>query len=157
MDNTDIRSDINSASKGVPQIKELLNNPQDPDEKISFGAVVAVNGTRITIAQMGVGDALPDWNNTKRIQLGSMNANYYLYDASKSPRSRCGIGARGDIYVDPMLAGDAGQSTGETIVYGSFSQTNPVAGMLDYVFVRDYQRTGDVVIYMQRQYPYTIQ
>ncbi len=164
-DGTEIRSDINSGGNnpGVPKIKKLYQPNTDNSsyasnqEQVTFGAVVGINGSRITVAQMSEGDSLPNFANTKRVQLGNLTANYYLYDASRSPRSRCGLGGIGDIYVDKYLAGDEGQSTGETIAYGGFAEVNPVAGMLDYVYVRDYQRTGDVVIYMQRQYNYNIQ
>ncbi len=152
----DIRSDITSggANPGVPQINRLY--PGTTDEVVTFGAVVGRNGNRVRIAPMEEGDVLPDFNNITSVSLNNVQANYYVYDASRSSRSRVGLGGIGDIYVDRYLAGDEGVTTNDVITYGSFSEQNPVAGMLDYVYVRTYERTGDVVIYMQRQYEYTV-
>lgn len=172
---TEIRSDVTGDElSGVPQIEHLYA-PADgtvtsasDQEKVTFGAIVGINGSRVTVAPMRkissdpeMYDELPEFDNTTRVQLGNLTANYYVYDAARSSRSRCGLGGLGDIYLDKSLAGDErGNSIlgDDEYIYcnGHDKGRGPVAGMLDYVYVRDYQRTGDVVIYMQRQYGYDI-
>ncbi len=150
----EIRGDVLSGgdNAGVPQIDVLFGGTTD--EEVYFGAVVGRNGNRVRIAPMGQGDVLPDFNNIESVSLNNLQANYYVYDASRSTRSRIGLGGIGDIYVDRALAGDEGVSTGTVSIGSSFSEANPVAGMLDYVYIRTYERTGDVVVYQQRQYDY---
>ncbi len=158
-----IRADVSSGDveNGIPQVAQLYGGAKD--EEISFGAVVGRNGNRIRIATMkgelgsdGYYEILPTPGAIESVSLNNVQANYYVYDAARNSRSRIGLGGISDIYVDRYLAGNDGVSTGDKITLGTFHGDNPVFGLLDYVYIRTYERTGDVVLYMQRQYDYTI-
>ncbi len=153
----EIRSDILSSetNPGVPKIGTIYSGASD--EEIMFGAIVRKSGNRIYIAPMNNLDVLPDFNNITGFSLYNRTVNCYVYDAAKSARSRCSIGNPDEIYVDSQLAGDDGVPTGAEVVYNDVDiGAVPIPGMLDYAYMRAYDRTVDLVIYAQRKYDYKI-
>lgn len=137
---------------GVPNIDRLA----DAGGNVIFGALVGKNGKRLFIAPMAEDNALPDFADVIVYAVKDENAECYVYDSAAAVSSRCGVGNIGDIYVNPDLAGYRGMSTDMTIVYGPFATLNPVAGMLDYIYISDDGRSAGMVLYKQRAYDYMI-
>lgn len=160
-ENTDIREQISRSGGnineiGVPNVEKIYAPTAASGEEVYFGAVLAKNNGRLTIAPLAANSNLPDINNITDVPLSRAQANYYLYDPTRTSRQRCGIGSFGDIMVDRTLTGNGGQITDTNISYGNATGTSPAWGMLDYVFVRIYENNADVVDYTTQQYDYDI-
>lgn len=145
-----VRDKVSATNDGTPNVVTLRN--ASGDEDIIFGAVTAKSGNRLTIATSAPG-TLPSLDETDVISLANYDANYYLYDTARSGNGKFQIGSIGDVYVDSIIA-----NANYGVSYGSFSvPAGEVAwGLLDYVFIRTYERTADVVIYAAYEYDYSI-
>ncbi len=141
---------------GVPYVTYMHTPRENSGEDVYFGAVLAKNNGRLTIAPLAVNSTVPDLANITDVALSRAQANYYIYDPTRSSRSRCGIGSFGDIMADNTLTGNGGQDTATTITFknGTSAGLTPAWGMLDYVFVRMYENKADVVDYTTQQYDY---
>ncbi len=148
--NGTVRDKVSATNDGTPNVVTLRGTSGEED--ITFGAVIAKSGSRLTIATSAPG-TLPSLDETDVISLANYDANYYLYDTARSGNGKFQLGSLGDVYVDSIIA-DANYD----ITYGGYSvPAGTVAwGMLDYVFVRTYERTADVVIYAAYEYDYSI-
>ena len=147
-----VRDRIGSNSDGIPNVRELGNGVSD--EEIYFGAVVDKSGSRLTIVPYDAAqeNGIPTPDSIQTISLGNVTANYYLYDPARSGNAKFQFGSVGDIYVDNTLAADGATTEGVDVVINGQTITAPVYGACDYVFIRLYERQGDVIDYMAYEY-----
>lgn len=147
-------------SNGTPNVNYIASGTAD--EEVYFGAVINKKPNRITIAKAEAGQ-LPDLSQTETFSSGSYTTvNYYTYDPSRSAsgNSRFALGSMGDINADKILTNSEGKEDGSlyditvNLYNGTATGDSPAWGMLDYVFVRTYERNADVVDYMAHQYDY---
>ncbi len=119
--------------------------PSSSKEKTYFGAVVDKSGSKVTV--------LTD-DGEKKFNLGKGAIQYYAYDPAMSKNNKLALGSSGDI-VRP----DEDLVNPGSIVYdgskasASILAVTPAYGMLDYVFIREYD--GDVVevvVYLAYEY-----
>lgn len=144
--------DINEV--GLPHVAKLATG--DDDEEITFGAVLKKQNGRLTVAPMAGG--VVDLANLVTISLNNVDANYYTYDPTRNGSARFAVGGIGDIMVDKTLAADVNTKPRNIEVKtgnGTATGTTPALGMLDYVFIRKYEKTADVIDYMAWEYDYT--
>ncbi|HIW56694.1 MAG TPA: S-layer homology domain-containing protein [Firmicutes bacterium] len=149
-----VRDRINSSANdaGIPNVRRLGTGVND--EEIYFGAVVDKSGSRLTIVPYEATQAngIPTPDSIQTISLGNVTANYYLYDPARSGNAKFQFGSVGDIYVDKTLAADGATTEGVDVVINGQTITAPVYGACDYVFIRLYERQGDVIDYMAYEY-----
>ncbi len=150
--------DLTTAA-GVPNVKKIAVG--DDDEDVYFGAVIKKQNGRLTIATTSA-NAVVDPADIQTISLNNVDATYYTYDPSRSASARFGVGSMGDITVDKTLTADALTDDAPKTISIAFNNGTaegvaPAWGMLDYVFVRMYEKTADVIDYMAWEYDYNIQ
>lgn len=146
-----------SANDGIPHVDEIAKG--DVDEEITFGAVLRKQNGRLTIAKMVNGVVSLADEDIVQVSLNNVDANYYTYDPTRNGSARFGVGGLGDIMVDKNLtAYDNNQlnpSSVDVIIDNSrVTVDTPALGLLDYVFVRMYEKTADVIDYMAWEYNY---
>lgn len=138
---------------GIPNVATVGTGLVD-DEEVYFGAVLKKQNGKLTIATMDAGN-LPNLTTTESFNTGSYDVNVYTYDPTRTGRAKFAVGSVGDIVVDKILTNDYGD---EDILYTIFADgetvDSPAWGMLDYVFVRSYERKADIVDYMAYEFDY---
>lgn len=157
----DIREKLSAgddvAVDGIPNLAYVA--PGTSDEEVYFGAVVKKSNGRLTIAPM-TADGVVDIVNLETISLNNVTANYYTYDPTRSASARFNVGSLGDITADKTLTADGVTDAPRNITInfnsGDATGETPALGMLDYVFVRMYEKTADVIDYMAWEYDYYV-
>lgn len=149
----EVRGNIRNGN-GIPDVK-MIGTGTTSDEEVFFGAVIKKQGNRITVATMDAGE-LPNLATTESFNGSNYETNVYTYDPTRSGRAKFAVGSMGDIMVDKILTNDNGSDlTGLYTIYAEGKTfDSPAWGMLDYVFVRTYERSADVVDYMSYEYDY---
>ncbi len=125
------------------------NGDETDDEAFYFGAVTKVtdNGS-VTIALL---DENGDPTDVKKTFKENADTNAYLFDSQLKYSNALDLGSLtdADIFDDLFIDGTV-KVDGETI-------TGPAYGMLDYVFVRTYnRRVADVVVYKNYEFDYDV-
>lgn len=137
---------------GVPNVA-MVGSGTTQDEEVYFGAVLKKQGSKILIATMDQNN-MPNLATTESFNAANYDVNVYTYDPTRTGRARFAVGSVGDIMVDKILTNDNGSEEGSlyTIYADGKTLTSPAWGMLDYVFVRSYERKADIVDYMAYEY-----
>ena len=139
---------------GIPNANYVKTTGSNSDEEVYYGAVVQKSGNRLTIAQADADGIISlDPNDWESVSLSNYTANYYLYDPTRNGKAKFQTASLGDITVDKVLANDGGNGS-YTIDFGGVVEDAPAFGMLDFVYVRTYERTADVVDYTTWEYDY---
>lgn len=157
-----VRDEITSWSDkaGQPNVK-TFEQPSNSKEATYFGAVVEkTSNTRVYIQPVDETGILDLSVEPMRISLSGSDIEYYLYDPELSRDNRFDLGSAGDISKpDAALLGtgeDDSEPVVDVVIDGvSGSHESPVYGMMEYLFVREYD--GDVmevVIYLAHDYKY---
>lgn len=157
-----VRNEITSWSDhaGEPNV-DKFEQPANSKEVTYFGAVVdKTSNSRVFIQQIDDSGLVDPSAEVIRISLTDSNINYYLYDPELSRDNRFDIGSAGDIYApEDGLVGTINSEDNpvmDVVIDGvSGSQTAPVYGMMEYIFVREYDGdTAEVIIYMPHEYDF---
>lgn len=153
--NGSVRDEISAGEKGIPNVAKL-GAGANSDEEVYFGAVLKKQNSRLTIATMDE-DKVLDLTTVESVNLGSYDVNAYTYDPTRSNKNKFAVGSVGDITVDKILSNDNGSEDEAlyTIDVNGTTLESPAWGMLDFVFVRTYERTADLVDYMAYEYDWT--
>lgn len=147
----------NIQTAGTPNVDFISTGTTD--EEIYYGAVVNKKNNRLTIARAEAGK-LPDLALTETFSPNNYTVNYYTYDPARSGKSKFALGSMGDVISEKLLSNDNGNEDGPiyditvNLSNGSAKGETAAWGMLDYVFVRTYERVADVVDYMAWEYDY---
>ena len=149
---------ISDQESGIPNVA-YVGAGVNADEEVYFGAVLKKVNSRLTIATIDETSLVPDLSTVESVNLGSYDVNAYTYDPTRSGKSKFAVGSIGDITVDKTLTNDNGTEGASlySIDVDGVTIDSPAWGMLDYVFVRTYERTADLVDYMAYEYDWTFE
>lgn len=150
--------EISDQESGIPNVA-YVGVGVNADEEVYFGAVLKKVNSRLTIATIDENSLVPDLSTVESVNLGSYDVNAYTYDPTRSGKSKFAVGSIGDVTVDKTLTNDNGTEGASlySIDVDGVTIDSPAWGMLDYVFVRTYERTADLVDYMAYEYDWTFE
>ena len=150
--------EISDQESGIPNVA-YVGDGVNADEEVYFGAVLKKVNSRLTIATIDETSLVPDLSTVESVNLGSYDVNAYTYDPTRSGKSKFAVGSIGDVTVDKTLTNDNGTEGASlySIDVDGVTIDSPAWGMLDYVFVRTYERTADLVDYMAYEYDWTFE
>lgn len=147
-------------SDGIPNADlSTIRTGEQNGETLTYGAVVRKNGQRLYVATIGAA-GIPELSNSyTSVNVGKYGTvNCYLYDPARSGKAKFQLGSVGDINIDKYLTNDNGDTTpGQYTIQlvGSDTAFNaPAWGMLDYVYVREYEDMIDIIDYASWEYDY---
>ncbi|MCI5892514.1 MAG: S-layer homology domain-containing protein [Clostridiales bacterium] len=150
--------EISDQESGIPNVA-YVGDGVNADEEVYFGAVLKKVNSRLTIATIDETSLVPDLSTVESVNLGSYDVKAYTYDPTRSGKSKFAVGSIGDVTVDKTLTNDNGTEGASlySIDVDGVTIDSPAWGMLDYVFVRTYERTADLVDYMAYEYDWTFE
>lgn len=142
-----------ATNAGIPKVA-YVGTGINSDEEVYFGAVLKKQSGKLIIATMDE-DTLPNLATTESFNTSSYDVNVYTYDPTRSGRAKFAVGTVGDITVDKILTNENGdEDLKYTVTVDGDTFDAPAWGMLDYVFVRSYERNADIVDYMAYEFDY---
>lgn len=138
------------ATAGLPNVDVIAAGEEDED--VYFGAVIEKRSGKLTVAK--VVNGVVDLTQTETFASSNKDVNYYVYDPTRSGSAMYGVGSLGDIAADKNLTGEKNSHITINFNNGVAEGDAPAFGMLDYVFVREYEKQADVIVYKAWEYDY---